>query len=88
MGYTQIGSVQFGEHINEFFRACAICEYSKFKYSRVELIYKFLYLKNTDKLLEGINSARNILLFPKKRLISELQNQKNMVTLSSNNSIN
>ena len=29
--------------------------------------------------MEGINAARNILLFPKKRLITELQNQKNMV---------
>lgn len=31
-----------------------------------------------DSLLENINLTRNVLLFPKKRLISELQNQKNM----------
>ena len=31
-----------------------------------------------DRLLEAINTARNILLFPKKRSIAELQAQKNM----------
>ena len=34
--------------------------------------------KNVDKILDSINSARNILLFPKKRSINELKNQKNM----------
>ncbi|CAF0890171.1 unnamed protein product [Brachionus calyciflorus] len=34
--------------------------------------------QNVDKILDCINSARNILLFPKKRSINELQNQKNM----------
>lgn len=31
-----------------------------------------------DMVTESVNSARNILLFPKKRTIHELQNQKNM----------
>ena len=31
-----------------------------------------------DHLIESINSARNVLLFPKKRSIQELQTQKNM----------
>ena len=43
------------------------------------------FTKNTDKLLEGINAARNILLFPKKRLIGELQSQKNMVIFFNSN---
>lgn len=33
---------------------------------------------NVDHVIDNLNSARNILLFPKKRQITELQNQKNM----------
>lgn len=38
------------------------------------------FKKHIEHLLDEINAARNILLFPKKRLIPELQAQKNMVS--------
>ena len=53
----------------------------KLKISKHYLKFPILIFQHIEHLLDEVNAARNILLFPKKRLIPELQTQKNMVFL-------
>lgn len=79
-------------HNNYIYKSKEECSWILYQISNCSDILKsiLLYMENinfksldqavlhTDHLIELINQARNVLIFPKKRSISELQSQKNM----------
>ena len=79
-------------HNNYIYKSKEECSWNLYQISNCSDILKsiLLYIENisfktldqaalhVDHLIELINSARNMLIFPKKRNISELQSQKNM----------
>lgn len=79
-------------HNNYIYKSKEECSWNLYQISNCSDILKsiLLYMENinfksldqavlhTDHLIELINQARNVLIFPKKRSIHELQSQKNM----------
>jgi hypothetical protein len=79
-------------HNNYIYKSKEDCAWNLYQISNCADILKsvLIYIQNInfkvldeaalhfDHLIESINTARNILIFPKKRSIIELQNQKNM----------
>lgn len=79
-------------HNNYIYKSKEDCSWNLYQISNCSDILKsvLLYIQNInfkvldeaalhfDHLIESINTARNILIFPKKRNITELQSQKNM----------
>lgn len=79
-------------HNNYIYKSKEDCAWNLYQISNCSDILKsvLLYTQNInfkvldegalhfDHLIESINAARNMLIFPKKRTTTELQNQKNM----------
>lgn len=79
-------------HNNYIYKSKEDCAWNLFQISNCADILKsvLVYIQNInfkvldeaslhfDHLIESLNLARNMLIFPKKRSIAELQNQKNM----------